>query len=128
MMQKQNFTLCITPQNQVYEGEIYVTQSQLLKSSLSNRLSTDQLLARYLRFSRLHKDWATQQKLILTLKIHEEYLELTYEPLTTSSTKEIQGELPVELYLRYGRDLTSNDFKQLLHQLKDGVVGSLNAY
>ncbi|MGL4335404.1 MAG: hypothetical protein ACRCST_00820 [Turicibacter sp.] len=126
-MIKKNHILCITKDNQTYEGEVYHPQTQLLKSSLSQPLSDAQVLSRYFAFIQRNKEWAGEYGQVITLKIHETYLELTYEPLKICDSFEIQGEMPIELYIRFGKNLPINDWNQLNLQLKKGVFGNLYA-
>ncbi len=60
-----------------------------------------------------------KEHLVLTLSEGEDGYEVTLEPLGSSVSK-IQGELPVALFIRYGRRLLLNDFIGVTQHLKEG--------
>lgn len=110
--------LLITNDNRVYwtkdnERQLHLSQGEYL--------TDEQILGICSCFLESNRAKALEKKLVITMNSSDEGHELTFEPLTLNfnEMKKIQGELPVELFIRYGRHLVFNDFKALVQRLSE---------
>lgn len=102
-----------------YDNRIYSigNQGYRVKMSRDEILTDDQVVRVYSGFLNQYRELATKQKLVITIKQKEGGYELTFEPLMEDGTKKVQGELPTEIFFRYGRRLVFNDFQALIQRL-----------
>ena len=108
-------TLVITDSNQVYwKGQVLGINKEMLVM-----LTDDQTINVCQDFVNKQREQIHQEHLVLTLSGGEDGYEVTLEPLGSSVNK-IQGELPVALFIRYGRRLLLNDFIGVTQHLKEG--------
>lgn len=109
-----NETLLITHENQIYS---VAKNGHQVKMNHTTSLTDEEILAICIDFFNQHRELALKEKLVITMNPKDEGHELTFEPLKGALGGKIQGELPVELFLRYGRNLVFSDFQALLYRL-----------
>lgn len=113
-----NDVLLITNDNRVY---VKNDETKNLDFCHQGYLTDEEILGVCSKFVESKRDHALENKLVVTMTSSDDGYELTFEPLTIDlyEVKKVQGELPVELFIRYGRHLVFNDFKALVQRLSE---------
>lgn len=110
--------LLITNDNRIYFVE---DESRKIQLTDTDNLTDDQIIKICSEFVEANRALASKNKLVATMTLSDEGHRLDFEPLTLNlqdSTK-IQGELPVEHFIRYGRHLVFNDFKSIIDRFNN---------
>ena len=113
-----NDVLLITNDNRVYFKN---NETEKLDFYHQGYLTDDEILGICSKFIESKRDLALENKLVVTITSSDEGYEVGFAPLTLNlpEVKKVQGELPVELFIRYGRHLVFNDFNALLQRLNE---------
>lgn len=109
-----NETLLVTNDNQIYSiGK----GGRKVKVDKATSLTDQDILDICIEFFNRNRELASKEKLVVTMNQKDEGHELTFEPIKEELGDKIQGEFPVELFLRYGRNLVFSDFQALLRRI-----------
>lgn len=110
--------LLITNDNRIYLAD---DEKKQFNPTHGESLTDDQIIKICSDFVESNRLLALQNKLVATMTLSDEGHQLTFEPLALNlqGLNKIQGELPVEHFIRYGRHLVFSDFKAIVDRFSD---------
>ncbi|HAX73681.1 MAG TPA: hypothetical protein DCY20_09190 [Firmicutes bacterium] len=119
-MELLNTALIITNDNRVYNEQ---TQALLHPN---RDLSDAKIVDIYQRYVKSHESLELNHA-VITVQVMDDCIKLSYEPLQKVKAYMIQGEIPTEVFIRFGRRLSLNDWSHLSKQLENGMFGNIYA-